>query len=181
MTLVQRLISELLSCHAFLSTCLTKRGNQDESLGAEWWERPGCAASWDVGGCHSLVPQTMIKSMGVHEVPTDPLVGSTSITREPQISSSGWGCGAARSARGSPPHCWPVGIGALYQMGEILIYEQRNLLTPSLCGEGDVFSLACWMSRGCFELRAFLSSQCSGRESLGGDNLCKHTGYCLAS
>lgn len=92
-----------------------------------------------------------------------------------------WCCQFFQGLRTSPPCQWPMGTGATYQMGEILIYEQQNLLTPSLCGEGDVFPLACWISRGCFELGAFLSSQCSGRESLGGDNLCKHTGYCLAS
>lgn len=65
--------------------------------------------------------------------------------------------------RTSPP--WEQGPHTRWAITrEILIYEQQNLLTPSLSGEGDVFFLACCRNRGCFEPEAFLSSQPAGCE-----------------
>lgn len=51
-----------------------------------------------------------------------------------------------------PPTRWATAEG-------ILIYEQPNLPTPPLSGGGDVFFLERCRAGGCFEPRAFLSSQ----------------------
>lgn len=100
-------------------------------------------------------------------------VGRTSISRDPQSPTPGWGrgaaCAPALTVAGGPRTShpttdpWEQGPHTRWVIAkEILIYEQQNLLTPSLSGEGDVFSLACCRNRGCFELEAFLSPQPSG-------------------
>ena len=127
------LISELLSCHAFLSKCLSKRR-----------AREGVRRKFRVprvvgeAGLHCRVACVRLPEprpanheqihvcWGIREVPTAHLHGKHQHHQRTPKPHAGMGRGAAcaltvtaaTGLRTSPPRRQPVGIGATYQMGD---------------------------------------------------------------
>lgn len=133
-------------------------GSEEEILGAQGGGRGRAALPGRIAcGCLSPIPRTMSKSVSAGGFARCPRLPRWQAPASPEHPKAPRRDGAMvppvhllspRPGDSGPPHPaaglweqWPHTRWVIAR--EVLIYKQQNLLTPSLSGEGDMFSLAC--------------------------------------